>query len=241
MSQPPPPPAPRKGGAGRVVGMVLISIGGLIGLAMALGGIAIVIAHGVARDDDGFYTTDTERLVSRGYAITSDGIDLGRESIGFNTEDLGATLRFSAESAGGRPIFVGIGPQSDVDRYLRGVAHTEVDDFRDRGPVYTQVPGRSQPRGEPGAQDFWVAQSEGTGVRDADFDLDNGTWTAVAMNADASRPVAIDGEAGVRIDWLIWVGVGLGLAGLVIVGSCTYAVIRMAGDRPSRGDATAPG
>ena len=240
---PPPPPPPastppaRKGGAGRIIGIILVSIGGLIGIAMALGGIGLVIAHGVLRDDDGFYTTDTERSASRGYAVTSDGIDLGRESIGFNSEDLGATLRFSAESVGGKPVFVGIGPQSDVDAYLRGVPHTQVDDFRDRGPVYTQVPGRSRPRGEPAAQDFWVAQSEGTGVRNADFDLESGTWTAVAMNADASRPVAVEGEAGVKIGWLIWVGVGVGLAGLVIAGSCAYAIIRMAGDGRSRQDA----
>jgi hypothetical protein len=233
----PPPPAdpphapPRKGGPGRVAAIVLISIGGLIGILIALGGIAIVVAHGFLRDDDGFYTTDTERLQSDGYAITSDGIDLSRESVGFNTEDLGATLRFSVEAADGRPIFVGIGRTSDVDRYLRGVAHSQVDDFHDRGPTYTQVPGRAQPRSDPGSEGFWATQSEGAGPQHADFDFDNGNWTAVAMNPDARRGVTVEGEAGVEIGWLIWVGIGLALVGAVIAGSCGYAVYRLAADR----------
>ena len=153
----------------------------------------------------------------------------------FNTEDLGATLRFSAECVDGKPIFVGIGHTSDVDRYLAGVPHTQVDDFRDRGPSYTQLPGRARPPGAPGSEDFWASQSEGTGQQHADFDLDNGNWTAVAMNPDATPGVVVDGEAGVKIGWVIWVGVGLLLFGLVITGSSGYAMYRLASDRHDPG------
>lgn len=37
--------------AGRVIGMVFASLGGLIGLALLLGGIAVLAAHLFARDD----------------------------------------------------------------------------------------------------------------------------------------------------------------------------------------------
>jgi hypothetical protein len=44
--------------AGRVIGMVFASIGGLIGLALLLGGIAVIVAYAFGRDSDGYFTTD---------------------------------------------------------------------------------------------------------------------------------------------------------------------------------------
>ena len=48
--------------AGRVIGMIVSSIAALVGGLMLLGGLALIAVHGLARDDDGYYTTDTERL-----------------------------------------------------------------------------------------------------------------------------------------------------------------------------------
>ena len=226
-------PPPRRSGV-RIAGIVAISIGGLIGIALALGGLAVIVAQGVLRDDDGFYTTDTEALHSAGYAITTDGIDLGQGSTGFDVEDLAATLRFTVTGGNGQPAFVGVGREADVDAYLRGVAHSEVHDIGEGDIRYTQVLGRAPPQGAPGDQNIWVVQSEGTGAQNADFDLDSGTWTAVAMNPDASRGISIDGEAGVKIGWLIWVGIGLLVVGVLIAGSCAYGVYRLADDRRAR-------
>ena len=39
--------------ASRVIGMVFASIGGLIGLALLVGGIAVLVAYAFDRDDDG--------------------------------------------------------------------------------------------------------------------------------------------------------------------------------------------
>ncbi len=224
-------PGTRKGNGGRIAGLVLISIGGLIGLAIALGGLAAMGAHAFLRDDDGFYTTDTERFVSPGYAVTSDDVDLGRESIGFDIGDLNTSVEFTGESPVAKPVFIGIGPTSDVDRYLAGVAHSALDDIRDGGPTYTQVPGRAPPRTVPGKQTFWAAQSEGTGEQRVDFDLESGNWTVVAMNADAGRGVLVEGDAGVKLSWLIWVGLGLFVVGALIAASCGYGVYRLSSGR----------
>jgi hypothetical protein len=220
-------PPPSRGG--RTVGIVLSSIVGLFGLVILIGGIALIAVHLFARDDDGFYSTNTEELRSNGYAVATDEIDLGGGSGGFSVDDLSATVRIDASSADGKPVFVGIGPTTDVDRYLDGVAHSEVTDF-DGGPQYTQHAGGA-PSGLPGAQGFWVARSQGLAGQRVEWDLDNGNYTAVAMNAGGSRGVGVDVDVGAKVSWLIWVGVGLTVVGLLIVGAVVFGISRLARER----------
>jgi hypothetical protein len=224
-----------RGGGGRIAGIVLVSIGGLIGLLIMLGGLAAIGAHAFLRDDDGYYTTDTESFASRGYAITSEDVDLGRESVGIDIGELNTSVKFTGESR--QPLFLGIGPSTDVARYLAGVPYSQVDDLHERGPTYTQIPGRSAPRKAPGAQSFWAASSAGAGTQTVDFGLESGNWTVVAMNADGSRGVAFNGEAGAKLSWLLWAGLGVFIVGLVIFASCAYAVYRLSG---GRGEPSAP-
>jgi hypothetical protein len=138
----------------------------------------------------------------------------------------------NAEGIGGRPLFVGIGPAADVERYLGRVAHSELTDFRRGRPVYVEVRGGA-PSSPPAAQRFWVAQSQGRGDQRIDWDAEDGVWTVAAMNADASRPLAIDAEIGAELDWLIWLGVGFTVVGLVLtVGGAI--LILVVGRRASR-------
>jgi hypothetical protein len=48
----------------RVIGMVFASVGGLIGLALLVGGIAVLAAYAFARDDDGYFNSDRRQLES---------------------------------------------------------------------------------------------------------------------------------------------------------------------------------
>ncbi len=215
---------------GRIVAMVFTSIGALIGLALLLCGLALIAVYAFARDDDGFYTTDREQLSSNGYAITTDEITL--DFVEDLPDDLTGTLRVNAEGTGGRPVFVGIGPSTDVERYLGRVAHSELTDWRHHDPVYTEVPG-GRPATPPGAQGFWVAQSQGIGDNQIDWDPEDGVWTVAAMNAGGTRGVAIDAEIGAKPEWVIWAGIGLTVVGLVLtVGGAL--VILFVGRRASR-------
>src|SRR4051812_48608754 len=67
--------------AGRVIGMVFASIGALIGLALLVGGIAVLAAYAFGRDDDGYFNTDRKQLDSATYAITTRDIDLGTDEL----------------------------------------------------------------------------------------------------------------------------------------------------------------
>ena len=62
----------------------------------------------------------------------------------------------------GPPLFVGIGPSTEVDRYLAGVDHTVITEFW--GDKTEAVEG-GPPASAPGTQDFWVASATGSGPR----------------------------------------------------------------------------
>jgi hypothetical protein len=71
-------------------------------------------------------------------------------------------------------VFVGIAARDDVDRYLGGVGHSQVDDFGDGSARYTQVAGRA-PSSDPAVESFWLAQSEGAGSQTVEWDVEGGT------------------------------------------------------------------
>jgi hypothetical protein len=51
------------------------------------------------------------------------------------------------------------------------------------------------------------------------WDADFGRWSAVVMNSDGSRGIEVQADAGVKIGWVIWVGIGLLIVGLIIDGA----------------------
>jgi hypothetical protein len=225
-AEPTPAPVaqPKPAGIARVLAIAACGFASLIGVILLLAGLAIVIAHAVARDDDGYYTTATEPIRSNGFAVTTDNIDLG--DLDWAPEEAFASLQISAEGSTDRPIFLGIGRTADVDAYLRGVARSRLADFRSGEARYEELTGRP-PTGRPAAQDIWVATASGSGEQAVRWDLAPGEWTAVAMNADASRTVAVDASIGAKVSWLIWVGLGLTLLGALLIGGMVLLVIHL--------------
>jgi hypothetical protein len=134
-----------------------------------------------------------------------------------------SSLRVNAESNTAEPLFVGVASQDDAERYLAEVDHIVVADFGKNGPEYNQLNG-GKPASAPGAQDIWVASSEGTGEQRVEWTPDNGRWAVVAMNADASQGVDLDVDAGGKVSWLIWAGLGITLIGLGITGLAAYVI-----------------
>src|SRR5918995_2566204 len=216
--------------ASRVIGMVFASIGGLIGLALLAGGIAVLAAYAFGRDDDGYFNSDRQQLETATYAITTEDIDLGVDEVDWAPDKILGNVRVQVD--GEKPLFVGIGSDDDVDRYLGDVAHDELIDFDGDDPEFDLHEGRARPT-PPGEQDFWVAESEGSGEQALTWDAEFGRWTAVVMNADAARGIDVEAEAGVKLDWAIWAGLGMFVVGLLMsVGA--VVVILLIGRRASR-------
>jgi hypothetical protein len=216
----------------RIVVIVLGSIMALIGFALLAGGAALGWALGTQRDDDGFFSTSHDRFQTETFALTSDEIDLG--SPGPNhwwaDRDL-ATVRITAELAGSGEVFVGIGPETDVEAYLDGVPHDEVTDVDyhpfDADYRREHADGTSKPA-RPDEQPFWVARASGPAAQTLTWDLEPGHWAIVVMNADAAASVAADLEFGGRIDYLTQVAIGLAVGGAALLALGVVLIVRAA-------------
>jgi hypothetical protein len=233
-SQTPVPPdrptgARRNVPLGSVILIVVGAIIALIALVPLAGGGFLLWADATQRDADGYFTTSTERFETTSSAITSERIDLGsRPSNRTGMSDFGdTTVRLRVQSTSERAVFVGIARQDDVDRFLSGVAHAELQQVRIQpfSVEYRYVDG-SATASKPGGQPIWVASVEGTGTQSLQWDLERGRWAVVVMNADASPGVSVNASAGATAPWITGVGVGLLVGGafFVMVGAVMLVV-----------------
>jgi hypothetical protein len=165
--------------------------------------------------------------------LISDRIDLGTPETGWWTpQRLLEKVRIRVTSIEpGRAMFVGIGPTTDVTRYLAGVGHSIIAEFR-RNEIRT-VSGAAA-ASPPESQDFWAASRSGPGTQTLLWDSSTGSWTVVVMNADGRPGIDVRSEAGATIPVLPWIAVGLLAAGGVfLVGGVLLVVFSVT--RASRG------
>jgi hypothetical protein len=164
------------------------------------------------------FTTGTYALVSERATADLTGPD-------WVADDVLRTVQVRGDSV--RPLFIGIGPAAEVDRYLASVPHKELTNLdRSRGVV---VGGDRRPT-DPAAQGFWVA----TGERAVRWDVHSGDWRAVVMNADASSGVTADLSIGARLPHLAGYGVLLLVVGGLLLAAGAGLLITGARSRPGR-------
>ena len=206
--------------AKRILLLVFGSLIALLGLGLTIAGVIGLIAYGSGRDSDGYFTTSTERFLTRGNALASEEVDLGSEGDAAGPVSAGdlARVRVRASTLPARPIFIGIGPRDDVERYLAGVAYDEVVDvdFDPFRVTYRARPGTRLPA-SPAEQTFWDASATGAGTQSVEWDLESGQWSLVVMNADGSAPVAADLQLGVKIKILLGLAIGFLIAGVILL------------------------
>ena len=218
--------------AGRVILIVLGGIGVLFGLALLTGGGFLLWADRTQRED-GYLTTPTERFATPTYALTRTRLEVDTNGAGWVLNDSWfGKVRIRGESAGAKTIFIGIGPEATVAKYLGNVAHANVEDI-DFDPfrvTYLPITGGA-PQGPPTAQRFWAASASGVGTQTLTWKVREGDWSVVLMNADGSRGVAADIDLGAKLSFLLWVAIGLLLGGVVVVGGSTALIVLAARTR----------
>ena len=218
-------------GAKRVLLLVVGSIVVLVALAFLAVGGAGLWALG-ERDSSGYFTTATHQLSTSSYAIATESLDVDSDVPGW-FGDRFATARIEASS--GQPVFIGIGPARDVERYLARSQHDQITDF-EADPfsvTYRRVEGTAQPA-PPAEQDFWRVEASGSGTQTITWPLEQGEWSAVAMNADGSREVSVDARFGARVSALVWIAIAFLVAGgLVLVGGVVLIYLGARRRRPT--------
>ena len=209
------PAAPRR----RTLPSVLAALAGLVAVLFLAAGGAALYADG--QKDDGWFTTSDARFSTDTRALATESLDMDLE--GFDA-GLAGQARLQVTSAAGGPVFVGIAPTEDVERYLAGTEHatlTDLDTSPFRATTET-VPGARTPA-DPAAQDIWSASTSGTGTQSLEWDIEEGDWSALVMNADGSPGVDVQASAGADASFLK--PLGLGLLGGALVLSFLAAVL----------------
>jgi hypothetical protein len=207
----------------RIALVITGALTALVATALVLGG-TLALYGEIEKDDDGYLTTSAHRFSADTRALATENLDADFDGGDWVVEpgDLGK-VRLEAESRDGKALFVGIARTNDVERYLRGVPHTTVHDV-EAGPFhsfdagYTRHAGSRHPAA-PEHADIWAASTSGAGTQTMDWEIEDGNWSVVVMNADGSLGVDADISAGADLPFLNelgWTALGSGSFALVL-------------------------
>jgi hypothetical protein len=202
----------------------------IIGLMLTIVGLVLLAVVGV----DGRYTSPALAATTDGNAVLFDAIFVEGDlpvSGSFAT-----TLGTEVTSDRGA-VFVGLGPTDEVARYLADVpVALAVELHLPDGRLTTRPVAGDRTPEPPGAQDFWVAQAEGSGPLGVEWTLDRGDWTLVVMNADGSAGIDARGTATVHLPALgtaTIVALILGIPGVVAGVALIVSALRSRADERS--------
>jgi hypothetical protein len=195
----------------RLPAVIAVLTGVLAALLLAAGTGALYAEH---KKDDGWFTTADERFSTDTRALATESLDMDLD--GFDA-GLAGKARLQVTSAGGGPVFAGIAPTRDVERYLAGTEHATLTHL-DTSPfrATTEAVSGDRAPADPAAQDIWSASTSGTGTQSLEWDIEDGDWSAVVMNADGSPGVDVRASAGADASFLQPLGLGL-LGGAVLL------------------------
>ena len=194
----------RRGGGGRIVRLVCGSLGLLVGLALLGGAIAGIFGLENNRDASGYFVTHTHHYRTSSYALSTESLNVGGVTGALEARLL--RLRIAATSARrDKPLFIGIARTEDVSRYLARIQHDELRNIRfDPFKIDYLRSGTGAPTAAPAARSFWRAHASGTGTQTISWPVEDGSWSAVVMNADGSRNVDVDAQLAARLSGAWW-------------------------------------
>jgi len=230
--------------AKRIALIVTGSLAALFASALLIGG-GLALYGDSQKDSDGYLSTDTHRFEAGTHALATENLDLDLGDADWlaESDDLGK-VRVQVDSAGDKPVFVGIARTSDVDDYLSGVSYTTLTDVHssafdgDFDADYDDHAGAQRPVSPTKAQ-IWSASEHGSGKQTLNWEIEDGDWSVVVMNADGSTGIDADISAGAEVpflDELGWAAIGTG--GFVLV--IGIALLVMGIRRPGSPTGTAP-
>jgi hypothetical protein len=219
----------------RVLLLVFSGIAALVAIGCFFSGLALVLVFG----GDGWVESSSKRVTTDTYALVSEPADINN---GPSDNWFDVSVRLRAEpvqtTGSGEDVFIGVGETADVDRYLARVAHDVVTDLEwgEPGVLTTTVPGDETPE-PPGSQGFWIASASGPGEQALEWDLEDGSYRLVVMNADGSQSVDVRGKFGFRMPFLFGLGVALLVAAMILAAVAVLLLVLGIRARPAAASA----
>jgi hypothetical protein len=217
----PPPIRPPRRSTAQIGGGIALAV--VAAITLTLGALAM---WGDSKTDSaGYVSTKTDRFTTSSGAIATDDLEIDGAGWLVDNDVLGK-IRLRADSRNGKPVFIGIARSRDVGAYLGGTSYAELTDvdYSPFEPTYRDHVGTRTP-GAPADQGIWAASTHGPGTQTLNWDVEDGNWSVVVMNADGSRGVDAGVSAAARITWLDTVGwVLLGSGALLAAGAAALIV-----------------
>jgi hypothetical protein len=200
------------------IGVALV----VLGLFATVGGVALVSLVGA----DGSVGLAPTRLIGSGYAITLPQVDVPSLPDGQHVR-----LDVSLEQ-GDRPLFLGIGPTSDVDAYLRDVPIDVIEQIDQPGAATTSpVTGNAEPAA-PEAQPFWAITATGD-APSISWTARPGEWTLVVMSTPPRRTLDVTATGSVTLPILGPLGFVLLAIAVAVLGAGAWMIVRAARRPPA--------
>ena len=195
-------------------GAVLSASGGIL----AAGGGALVAAIG----GDGTLSSGRHSVTSATNALVSDQGDIDDRGAGILGDP---AIKVSVDGSD-KPVFVGVGPADEVDRFLAGASVETVTDFETEPfELITKVRHGSAQLDSPMAQSFWVAESHGATSAATTWQIRDGNYRIVVMNADGSPGIDVEGTFGLHVPRVADIGIGVLVGGLLMVAAGATLII----------------
>ena len=225
---------------GRIIAIIIGAALALTSLGILVGGGVLTLAYVVESDDNGYFDETLDRVGTATAAITTGDVDLRTDpgpqwvldAIDVSVRLQATGVREDAE------LFVGIGPETEVETYLDGIARDEVREIRAGGSVrYRNIPG-GRLATPPADEGFWVASASGAGTQIVEWDVDEGEWIVVLMNADGSAGILADVAVGVRSGALLAIGISMLVVGGVLLAVAVAIILAGALSRGTEQEVT---
>ena len=154
---------PRHGSRGGGIALVALGVlSTLIAIGLLAGGSVLMWADRTQRDSAGYLTSPTTRLESSTYAIAATDINITVDAPGWHVAADGlGSVRIVATDTSSAPMFIGIAPARDVQRFLNGTAYDQLNGYAvaSGGPTYVTHSGGAP--AAPGTQSFWRETTQG--------------------------------------------------------------------------------
>lgn len=180
---------------------------------------------------------------SAGYAVAGRPTDMFGEAGGWDVlQSLLGTVRIRVTSStSSSPVFLGIAAARAAADYLAGVSYDTVLGITRDHATYTAHRGAA-PATAPGQAAIWAAETVGPGSQTLTWPARDGSWMAVAMNADGSRPVAVRIQVAAAVPSLPWIAAGLLTGGgFLLAAGIILIVVPARHARRPRGDSARQG